>query len=736
MKRVVMVFCLAAAMQAWGVSISQETAVERAVEWMAGNPVMGKAARTVASVETFPETGAYSVYVVHLSPAGYLVLNSDDRLPLVVSFSAESTVDLSDVPQNAFRAMLLQHVARMEEQLAQPIFMRANAADEETPMAVTELHGPFLETTWNQCTPYNKFCPDDPGGSEYYGFRVPVGCTPAAYAQVLQYHRWPLFGEGTHSYTDSAGGTTGSHIADFSDAYDWRETLLAYDPWGSNSSAAGDAVAELMYELGVAAEANYESSGTSSSIQTLGQRLGSHYFFESCDSHFSPSGLIAPMEADLRAGFPCVVAIPGHAIVADGLMVDSGSTTYHINYGWGGTNNGWWDANGIPGGALQYGVTGLRPQLLAFPLAAEVSGIVGEPLEVQWILPKRRESEAGRLVIHRYNEQLSSWEPITIDDTLASRRFSEIGSTWDDCNDFSMLEVTSSSTYKDWMCAATGGVDSCFYKPPGGYSNRKYHLTSLSTITPSASSRLLLRVKYNLAGDRFRILVSTDGSVFSEIWSGAGSIDWSDLSVGLVDYAGQAIYVRLEYAAGSYYSEGGIWIDSIKTQKVTNPELEGQPVHYTVLPNLPGGTYTLAASLIDTSLNEHELGPAFTLTMDDGDGMPSEWEERYGLDPGINDGDLDPDHDGYGNLEEYICGTDPTNIASCWMLESGDGILPVFYAMEERTYTILYRTNLTSGTWVPLVTDIPGSNHVVTVEDYDAATNAVRFYCVEVQLEN
>jgi pectate lyase len=45
----------------------------------------------------------------------------------------------------------------------------------------------------------------------------------------------------------------------------------------------------------------------------------------------------------------------------------------------------------------------------------------------------------------------------------------------------------------------------------------------------------------------------------------------------------------------------------------------------------------------------------------DGDGMPDEWELKYGLDPkDPSDGAKDSDGDGYTNLEEYLNGTDPT----------------------------------------------------------------------------
>ncbi len=38
----------------------------------------------------------------------------------------------------------------------------------------------------------------------------------------------------------------------------------------------------------------------------------------------------------------------------------------------------------------------------------------------------------------------------------------------------------------------------------------------------------------------------------------------------------------------------------------------------------------------------------------DGDGMPNQWETEKGLDPNVADGALDPDGDGYTNLEDYL----------------------------------------------------------------------------------
>lgn len=45
----------------------------------------------------------------------------------------------------------------------------------------------------------------------------------------------------------------------------------------------------------------------------------------------------------------------------------------------------------------------------------------------------------------------------------------------------------------------------------------------------------------------------------------------------------------------------------------------------------------------------------------DHDGMDDRWETARGLDPTVDDGGLDPDGDGYSNLEEYQLGTDPVS---------------------------------------------------------------------------
>ncbi len=58
----------------------------------------------------------------------------------------------------------------------------------------------------------------------------------------------------------------------------------------------------------------------------------------------------------------------------------------------------------------------------------------------------------------------------------------------------------------------------------------------------------------------------------------------------------------------------------------------------------------------------------------DGDGLPDQWELEHGLaanDPA--DGDLDSDHDGLSNREEFQAGTDPQDDQSTLRVELVDG---------------------------------------------------------------
>ncbi|MBM4152787.1 MAG: hypothetical protein FJ220_04605, partial [Kiritimatiellaceae bacterium] len=219
-KKIFLVFILLLwTVQSMAQPLSQDNAIQQMRAWMNGHRIMGHLVEApLKSVQTFSSTtNDYFVYIAQFEPSGYVILNSDDQLPLIITFSADTTLNLDNTPDNALLSLLTQMVNRT----IIPVAKKTLSAQKEMTPPESELYGPFLTTTWNQTHPYNAHCPSYPGGSVEYGYRAPSGCVPTAYAQILAFHRWPVTGRGFHTYTDSIGSMTGQHTAVFSDPYDW-----------------------------------------------------------------------------------------------------------------------------------------------------------------------------------------------------------------------------------------------------------------------------------------------------------------------------------------------------------------------------------------------------------------------------------------------------------------------------------------------------------------------------------
>lgn len=88
----------------------------------------------------------------------------------------------------------------------------------------------------------------------------------------------------------------------------------------------------------------------------------------------------------------------------------------------------------------------------------------------------------------------------------------------------------------------------------------------------------------------------------------------------------------------------------------------------------------------------------------DGDGMPNDWEVRFGLDPrDPSDALLDLDGDGKTNLEEFIADTDPLDPDSVLYIEAvpqPDGRIDLaFEASTNRQYQVLFKEGSLTNAW-------------------------------------
>ena len=135
----------------------------------------------------------------------------------------------------------------------------------------------------------------------------------------------------------------------------------------------------------------------------------------------------------------------------------------------------------------------------------------------------------------------------------------------------------------------------------------------------------------------------------------------------------------------------------------------------------PGGTITSS----DVQLT--------VLADADHDGMADAWELIYRLSPSNSaDALLDPDQDGYSNLEEYRAGTDPTSAASRLRIESitltNHQAILGWTAISNRTYSVLYRDSVDQGDWSRLQDKFNRpTNRFETVSD-PIQSNSTRYH--------
>jgi len=191
---------------------------------------------------------------------------------------------------------------------------------------------PLLETTWNQWTPYNNLCPKND----------PTGCVVTAVAQIMNYWQWPENGFGTHTH-EGLGVTV-----DFSKStYKWADMKNDYAQDYTDEQA--NAIAQLMYDLGIGYDAKYSTTGTSIGFGV--RLLSDHFGYDpawTSVSGVSESELATFIKDELDAGRPVLYCgyhtnqtdeQSGHALVCDGYTSDG---YFHFNYGWGGLHDGWY----------------------------------------------------------------------------------------------------------------------------------------------------------------------------------------------------------------------------------------------------------------------------------------------------------------------------------------------------------------------------------------------------------
>ena len=209
---------------------------------------------------------------------------------------------------------------------------------------------PLLTTNWNQGDPYNLLCPNYYKEDGTQGGHSATGCVATAMAQVVAYYRWPAqLKRSIPGYRQTYNTTQGEKAVTLNtvpihSVIDWDNILDNYD--GSATEAQRQAIAQLMLWVGMTCKMNYgeqSSSGYSEGIDGL-----VNYFDFDDGTHVAKRDLYTAKSwneliyNEIASGHPVPYGGQnsggGHAFVLDGYDLDG---LFHVNWGWGGMNNGY-----------------------------------------------------------------------------------------------------------------------------------------------------------------------------------------------------------------------------------------------------------------------------------------------------------------------------------------------------------------------------------------------------------
>ena len=283
---------------------------------------------------------------------GFTIVSGDDRLPEIVGYSSQGSYDENNLPvgfisfmeayQNLYNKVNLGDAEALKNLAEIKAWRNKKNASAASSSAVAPLLG---NIEWDQTSPYNNMCP------RYDSVHVAAtGCVATAMAQVMAYYKYPKqLKADIPGYVNRWNGIPMEipTITREEGIYDWDNMLPKYNKEANATQQQKDAVAKLMYHCGAAVQMNY---GPESAAAVSATKLAKYFGYDAdlmmdlSRSSFTLDKWMQIIDTELAAGRPVLyggqASDGGHQFICDGK---DGEGLYHINWGWSGSQNGFFD---------------------------------------------------------------------------------------------------------------------------------------------------------------------------------------------------------------------------------------------------------------------------------------------------------------------------------------------------------------------------------------------------------
>ena len=298
---------------------------------------------------------------------GFVLVSADDCVRPVLAYSRSERFSTENLPQHICH-WLTAYQTNIAALVEDGAVASSKVQAEWQNFLGTKYHfvrdttvGPLMTTRWNQSYPYYLQCPYSIPDSAY----SVTGCVATATAQVMKYWNHPAVGRGSHSYSSNFGTLSARFDTTH---YDWAH--MPDSPNWLSSDQERNAVAQLMFHVGVAVDMDYSPHSSGAHVASGGdvsfissENALKNFFrynqglFSVAKIDYSDTEWDSLLTAELDASRPMIVSGSdghgGHAFVIDGY--DS-LGFFHVNWGWGGYCDGFYtldslnpDGSGIGG---------------------------------------------------------------------------------------------------------------------------------------------------------------------------------------------------------------------------------------------------------------------------------------------------------------------------------------------------------------------------------------------------
>ena len=277
---------------------------------------------------------------------GFTIVSGDDELPEIVGYSAHGNSENLMKTEGCaaflkayqkFVAAFTQGDAKARKILAEQRALKADGRYQQPKI------DPLLgDIAWNQDPPYNNMCP------KYEGSKLSAtGCVATAMAQVMMYYKHPNELQATIPAYTTATNKLKVNAISKGEKYDWDNMLPTYTE-GEYNPPQADAVAKLMFHCGAAVQMDYgDSSGALLRPEDMSTYFGydADLLQEVYRSVYTLAEWKKILDRELEAKRPIIYGgvrsyERGHQFVCDG---SDGEGLYHINWGWSGDSDGYFD---------------------------------------------------------------------------------------------------------------------------------------------------------------------------------------------------------------------------------------------------------------------------------------------------------------------------------------------------------------------------------------------------------